>query len=163
MQSPLKQLLHLNDRDKVLHETLKPRNQSYLKSIEMNNNLKILIVSIMYLITLISCEKKDEYKNDGEVSFYTNAQAFLNCGEFDVDVYIDSIKIGVLSKPLPILATDKQPDCGDPLTLTIKKKTGEYVYSAEGKCGSNLKWEGDFQIMKDSCTKIFLNITDIIN
>jgi len=111
----------------VLDTTLKPRNQSYLKSVEMNNNLKILIVSII-LITLISCEKKDEYNYDGEVSFYTNAQAFLNCGEFDVDVYIDGNKIGALSKPVPILATDKQPDCGSPLTLTIKKEIGEYVY-----------------------------------
>ena len=128
----------------------------------MNNNLKILIVSIMYLITLISCEKKDEYNYDGEVSFYTNAQAFLNCGEFDVDVYIDGNKIGALSRPVPILATDKQPNCGDPLTLTIKKEIGEYVYLAEGECGyDDLKWEGNFQIMKDSCTKIFLDITDI--
>lgn len=44
----------------MLDATLKPRNQSYLKSIEMKNNLKILIVSIMYLITLISCEKNDD-------------------------------------------------------------------------------------------------------
>jgi len=114
---------------------------------------------IIILFSIVSCEKNNNY--DGEVTFYTNAQALLNCGAFDIYVYVDGEKVGTLSLPLAS-ETDPQPNCGDPLTLTIKKKKGDYSYSAEGECGyENLAWEGDFQIMKDSCTRIFLDITEI--
>jgi len=127
------------------------------------NRIRVRILLVIILSFLVNCEKNDKYNNDGEVSFYTNAQALLNCGNFDIYVYIDGKKIGTLSQPIPILATDKQPICGDPLTLTIKKQIGEYVYSAEGECGyDDFKWEGDFQILKDSCTKIFLDLLEII-
>ena len=110
-------------------------------------------ILILILVTLVSCKKNDEY--DGEVTFYTNAQALLNCGPFDVYVYINDEKVGTLSQPLPIIETDPKPKCGDPLTFTIKKKKGDYSFSAEGECGfENLKWEGEFQIVKDSCTFI---------
>ena len=120
----------------------------------------IAIFMIIILFSLVSCEKNEEY--DGEVTFYTNAQALLNCGPFNVYVYVDGEKVGALSQPLPILKTDPQPNCGDPLTLTIKKKKGDYSFSAEGECAyENLTWEGDFQIMKDSCTRIFLDLIEI--
>ena len=86
----------------------------------------------------------------------------MNCGPFDVYVYVDGENVGILSQPLPILETDSQPNCGDPLTLTIKKKKGDYSFSAEGECGyENITWEGDFKIVKDSCTRIFLDLTEI--
>ena len=124
------------------------------------NKVRIGILLIIILFSVINCEKNDDY--DGEVTFYTNAQALLNCGPFDIYVYVVGEKVGTLSQPLPILETDPQPNCGDPLTLTIKKKKGDYSFSAEGECGyENLSWEGDFQIMKDSCTRIFLDLTEI--
>jgi hypothetical protein len=53
------------------------------------------------------------------------------------------------------------PNCGDPLTLTIKMKKGDYTYSAEGECPyEKFSWEGDFHIVKDSCTRIFLDLTE---
>ena len=122
--------------------------------------IRVSILLIIILFSLVSCEKNEEY--DGEVTFYTNAQALLNCGPFNVYVYVDGEKVGALSQPLPILKTDPQPNSGDPLTLTIKKKKGDYSFSAEGECAyENLTWEGDFQIMKDSCTRIFLDLIEI--
>jgi hypothetical protein len=118
----------------------------------------ILLLTILF--SLVSCEKENDF--DGELTFYTNAQALLNCGPFDIYVYVDSEQVGILSQALALLETDPQPNCGDPLCLTIKKKEGEYSFSAEGECGyENLFWEGDFQIMKDSCTRIFLDLNEI--
>jgi len=134
----------------------------YKLTVIANKMLKIRlsIVLICILSSLVSCEKNDEY--DGEVIFYTNAQALLNCGQFDVYVFVDGQKVGKLSQPLALLETDPLPNCGDPSTLTIKKMRGKYSYSAEGECGyENLTWEGDFQIVKDSCTRIFLDITEL--
>ena len=121
---------------------------------------RIIIILIFILSSLVSCEKNEEY--DGKVTFYTNAQALLNCGQFDIYVFVDSEKVGKLSQPLALLGTDPPPDCGDPFTLTIKKMKGDYSFFAEGECGfEDLTWAGDFQIVKDSCTRIFLDLTEI--
>lgn len=125
--------------------------------VEQMKKVGIGILLAIILFSLVNCEKENDY--DGELTFYTNAQALLNCGQFDIYVYVDNEQVGVLSQALAILETDPQPNCGDPLTLTIKMKKGDYSFSAEGKCAyENLSWEGDFQIIKDSCTKIFLDL-----
>jgi len=116
---------------------------------------------IIILSSLISCDKNDEY--DGRATFYTNAQALLNCGSFEVFVYVDGEEVGTLSQARVLKETDPVPNCGDPLALTIKMKKGEYSYSAGGECPyEKFSWEGDFQIVKDSCTRIFLDLTEII-
>jgi len=94
--------------------------------------IRIGISLIIILSSLVSCDKNDEY--DGRVTFYTNAQALLNCGSFDVYVYVDGEEVGTLSKALALRETDPLPNCGDPLTLTIKMKKGDYSFSAEGEC-----------------------------
>jgi hypothetical protein len=114
---------------------------------------------IIILSSLISCDKNDEY--DGRATFYTNAQALLNCGSFEVSVYVDGEEFGTLSQALAPKETDPVPNCGAPLTLTIKLKKGDYTYSAEGECAyEKFSWEGDFRIVKDSCTRIFLDLTE---
>ena len=52
------------------------------------------------------------------------------------------------------------PNCGDPLALK-KMKRNDYTYSAKGECPyEKFSWEGDFHIVKDSCTRIFVDLTE---
>ncbi len=93
-----------------------------------------LIISILTIATLISCEK-DKETDTGKVTFYTNAQFALNCGPFDVEIYIDNSLVGKLEEPfLPISET---PDCNansSKTILTIDKPEDEYEFTARLTC-----------------------------
>jgi hypothetical protein len=113
-----------------------------------------------------SCDKNetDSEKEYGNVLFYTNAQFLLNCGEFDVDVYIDDLKKGVISKPF--LPLDSIPSCETTdtnTTLKLNMEVGNYNYSADFYCSNNNQWTGNFDIKKDSCTIIYLNLSQTEN
>ncbi len=118
-----------------------------------------LIISILTITTLISCEK-DKETETGKVTFYTNAQLALNCGPFDVDIYIDNTLVGKLEEPfLPISET---PDCNansSKTILTINKPEGEYEFTARLTCSETLKYMGDFKVKKDSCSLVFIDLT----
>jgi len=117
---------------------------------------KIISIVVVAVTILAGCERNDN--DSGEVSFYTDAQAWLNCGPFGVHVYIDDMEIGTLFNPI----VDIQPNCGDSLTLTVQIQEGNHTYSAEADC-AYLKWEGNFQITKDHCTLIFLDCHEGLN
>jgi hypothetical protein len=114
--------------------------------------LRLKIISLVFaaIIILSGCESNN---NDfGEASFYTDAQAWLNCGAFGVHVYIDGEKKGTLINPVIGI----QPDCGDSSTLTVQLQEGYHIYFAEGDC-ADLKWEGNFKIIQNQCKLIFLD------
>lgn len=122
--------------------------------------LKSLLMLLCICLCLgVGCDDSDDNSTkQGNVIFYTNAQAMLNCGPFDVDVYIDDELIGTISEPF---VEDEEPDCVNTSeTLMVSKKAGKYNYTAKMDCGQDGEWTGEFQIIHDSCLRIFLDIED---
>jgi hypothetical protein len=110
---------------------------------------------IFFAFILLGCEKNDNSHN-GKVVFYTNAQAMVNCGPFDVNIYIGDKKVGSLSNPL---MEGLEPDCGgSQYTLVIQKAPGHYTCRATA-C-SSYECLKDFEIKADSCTFVFLDISE---
>jgi len=123
-----------------------------------------IIISVIIILAaslVLSCEGNDSMQ--GEVAFYTSAQALLNCGPFDVIVFIEGEEAGKISEPFTSLIPEDRPYCGDTITLTLEKEKGTYSYSAYGDCGANgIFWEGIFEIKPDECTMVYLSMDDII-
>ena len=124
------------------------------------NRVYIKILLILSLTLLSNCERSKN--GSGDVIFYTDAQAWVNCGPWNVHVFVDEEKVGILSEPALFDPSTTQPNCGDTLTITVNKPVGSYNYSAEGDCSTNLRWEGSFEIEKDNCTRVYIDIHDII-
>ncbi|MBN2519931.1 MAG: hypothetical protein JXB17_05465 [Bacteroidales bacterium] len=120
----------------------------------MKNKFYLLFLLVAFFL---SCEKEDDF---GTVTFYTNAQFALNCGPFDVEIYIDSSLVGILEEPfLPISET---PECNvnsSKTILTINKPEGEYKFSARLTCSETLKYLSDFKVKKDSCSLVYIDLT----
>lgn len=120
---------------------------------------KISIISILILIAIISCDKdKDEYTS--KVTFYTNAQAVLNCGSFDVEIYIDNSLEGIIKEPY--LPLDDTPECNSnnsETLLVIEKPEGEYEFTARLTCSETLKYLGEFRVKNDSCSLVYIDLT----
>lgn len=121
------------------------------------------------LLTTISCSMSENEDNllikslnkKSKIVFYTNAQAMLNCGPFDVDVYIDSTLIGSISEPY---LNDSVPECSqNSNTLLIEKDSGTYYYSATANCNNYGVWTGTITIKPDTCYKIFLDTENIVS
>ena len=124
--------------------------------------MKPLIYAFPFILILIfGCEKNDtDDKNTGQVTFYTNAQFALNCGPFDVEIYIDSSLVGILEEPfLPISETPECNSSSSKTILTIKKPEGEYDFTARLTCSETAKYLGDFKVKKDSCSLVHIDLT----
>jgi hypothetical protein len=120
-----------------------------------------LLISFSILNT--ACEKNSE-KGYGYVLFYTNAQFLLNCGEFDVNIKIDGTKKGAINQAfLPINDVPLCEPNDTNRTVKIKLETGVYNYTADFYCSNNNHWNGNFNIEKDRCTIIFLDLNQIQN
>lgn len=121
---------------------------------------RISLISAI-LILIVGCERNDiDDKNTGTVTFYTNAQFALNCGPFDVEIYIDSILAGILEEPfLPVNKTPEGNISSGKTTLTIIKPEGEYEFTARLTCSETLKYLGDFTVKKDSCYLVYIDLT----
>ncbi len=125
-----------------------------------------ILTFLIAIMTFCSCDKNESEteKGYGYVLFYTNAQFLLNCGEFDVNIFINGSNKGSINQAfLPI---DEIPECevnDTNRTLKIKLETGDYDYSADFYCSNNKQWDGDFTIKKDSCSIIFLDLNQIQN
>src|SRR5690554_6189277 len=109
------------------------------------------------VITLIvtSCTDIDSTQvltaDKAKIVFYTNAQAILNCGEFDVNIFVDNIPVGKLSRPyLPLNTVPTIEDKTDesPGILTIQENVGQHDYHAEFDCSNYGIWEGKFEVQK---------------
>ena len=76
---------------------------------------RFILLSILILVGfLISCDKEN---NTGKVTFYTNAQAVLNCGPFDVEIYIDNSLEGIIKEPY--LPLNETPECNSSNSETL--------------------------------------------
>ena len=120
---------------------------------------KTIIIFILSIITLLGCDSNhDQFTNN--VIFYTNAQAVLNCGLFDVEIYMDSSLVGVIKEPLVPL--DSTPDCNSTNSetiLVIDKPEGEYEFTARLTCSETLKYLGTFIVNMDSCSLVYVDLT----
>ncbi len=85
-------------------------------------------------------------ENEGTISFYTKQSIGY------IDIYIGEYKFGTLTKYFS--DPNYIPNCGDSgdAMLTLRLETGEYQYTAV--CG-DLRWEGDFTISREGCSKIY--------
>ncbi|MEN8249561.1 MAG: hypothetical protein ABFS32_11560 [Bacteroidota bacterium] len=120
---------------------------------------KIFLVAIIFFfVGALGCE---EPEHNGKVIFYTNAQAVLNCGSFDVEIYIDDELVGVLEEPrLPL--DDNKPECDsedDNTLVVLELPEGEYEYTARLTCSSTLKYLGDFEVNLEGCTLEYIDLT----
>lgn len=116
-----------------------------------------IIYMLLFLTSLPSCQK-DEDNTTGEIVFYTNAQAMLNCGPFDVNVYLDGDNAGTLSTPY---VSDTRPHLqeSDGSVLVVEKEPGHYTYSACFSCGdSPHNCDGNIVIVAGQKSYVFLNI-----
>lgn len=114
----------------------------------------LLLISLTSLF--ISCEKTED---TGQVIFYTNAQALMNCGPFDVHVLIDGREVGILS--LPYTIQDDSPSCiADNIdnVLILRKTPGHYDCTATFDCSSGIIWNSSFEIKTDSCSRVFIDV-----
>ena len=120
--------------------------------------MKRTIVYMLLLLTaLFSCQR-DEDSTTGEIVFYTNAQAMLNCGPFDVVVYLNGDNAGTLSIPY---VSDTLPNLqeSDSSVLIVEKEPGHYTYSACFSCGdSPHNCDGNIIIVAGKKSYVFLNI-----
>ena len=108
---------------------------------------------------LLSCEK-DSDKNTENVIFYTNAQAMLNCGPFDVEIYIDGSLEGIIEEP--VTQASENIDCSfgnSEIFLVIEKPEGDYEYTAKLTCSDNAEYLGNFTVKKDSCSVVYIDLT----
>ncbi len=114
----------------------------------------LLLISLAFLF---KCCKKTT--DTGNVIFYTNAQALMNCGPFDVHVFIEGREVGILSQPhLPL---DDTPSCSavdTPDVLVISKKPGFYNCTVKFDCSSFPDWNSSFEIKTDSCSRVFIDV-----
>ncbi len=118
---------------------------------------KIIILSLL-LITL-SCQKENN-ENFGKVLFYTNAQAMLNCGPFDVEIYINGSLEGIIENP--VTQKDENIDCSynnSKSILVIEKPEGNYEFTAKLTCSEDLEYLDKITIKKDSCSVVFIDLT----
>lgn len=106
------------------------------------------------------CEKDSTTLKTGKVIFYTNAQAMLNCGPFNVTISVDDNEAGSISDPY---VNDRLPDCiNTSSTIVLEKTKGKHGYTARMACGQYGYWTGEFEILNDNCVYIFLDIKDCI-
>lgn len=123
--------------------------------------MKRKFISLLFVLCLFFISCKDDNNNQGNAIFYTNAQYVLNCGDFNVDVYIDKEYCGTLSRPF----LDK-PTCSTTSTdgsiLKVIKDEGLHDYYAVIKC-SNMPdtCKGTFSINSHNCTIVFLNVESL--
>ncbi|WP_321347403.1 hypothetical protein [uncultured Draconibacterium sp.] len=119
------------------------------------------LTSIFFLLVLFvvaGCDK-NENENTGNVLFYTNAQAMLNCGPFDVEIYIDGSLEGIIEKP--VTQESENVDCSlgnNEFVLIIEKPEGEYEFTAKLTCSENEEYRGEFTVKEDSCSVVFIDL-----
>lgn len=123
--------------------------------------MKQSIIFILLIISsfMISCQK-DNDEGTSKVLFYTNAQAMLNCGSFDVEIYIDGSLEGIIKKPLT--QEDENIDCNygnSDFILILEKPEGNYSFTAKLTCSEALEYLGEFTVKNDSCSVVFIDLT----
>ena|GEM_PF-2543032 len=124
----------------------------------MKNKILTLVLAMLFA----SCEKDDK-KDSIETTktvFYTNAQIVTNCGDFNVDVYIDEEYKGTLQTAYSagetsILCNAKAEDGS---LLIVNLKQGKHTYKAIPDCVEKEVYYGEFNIENTGCQSVFIDI-----
>jgi len=119
----------------------------------------ILFLLLTTSFAVVSCDDNtDNSEGEGRIVFYTDAQAKLNCGPFDVEIFIENDFVGSISEPY---LNDTSPEGKDStLTVIVEKQAGVYEYTAKMDCGNYGQWTGEFEISPNLCSMVFLGIND---
>ena len=126
--------------------------------------IPVLILWMLFALLFNSCEKTDY---SGKAVIYTNAQALVNCGQWNVQIYIDGKKAGTLELPYTSDASPSCDDSGGSNVLVLAMRPGAYTCTAKFDCSSFPDWNSSFEIKADSCSRIYIdfrtvNMTDTI-
>lgn len=120
--------------------------------------MKKLLLAALILAAFASC-KKDDNKDQTKVLFYTNAQLIVNCGPFNVDVYVDDKLCGTLenaySDKRVSLSCDVEDTNGAILAVEVEK--GNHKFKAVGGCSDDMICLGEFNVTDDDCQTVFLD------
>jgi hypothetical protein len=114
--------------------------------------MKIKKITLFFIVFILinffgGCNK---FNDNGKVVFFKKG-AWLNCGPENIIITVNNDCVGIL-----YTVSD---------SIVIEKPVGAYNYRAELVCSKHNKigyWENSFEIKKDSCTKIELNLFDTI-
>lgn len=123
--------------------------------------MKKLLFATLLLAAFASCKKDKESNDTVKVMFYTNAHLYVNCGGFDVRVYVDDKLCGILNNsraPKEISIPCDEKDESGILAVEVEKNV-EHTYRAESECdGGILKQpKGGFCFSDDECHSVFLD------
>ncbi len=126
-----------------------------------------LLAKFLFFITFCAvlfetgCNEDKEILYKGKIVFDTDIQSMLNCGPFNVDIYIDDIQIGYISQASG--QERKTPEfASTDSTLFLEMDTGTYNYYAEFNCGSNGHWNGELEIKPGSSIHVFLDYENCV-
>ena len=141
--------------------------------------MRNLLLAALILAAFAGCKKDKESSTDStKVYFYTNAHLYVNCGAFDVNVYVDDKLCGVLrlSAPEEFNPCEKGEDgvsqgvelkgedgvvvekIEDGFFLEVEvEKNIEHTYKAVSECGESKELKGDFCFSDDECHSVFLD------
>lgn len=146
--------------------------------------MKKLLLAALILAAFAGCKKDKESSIDStKVYFYTNAHLYVNCGPFDVNVYVDDKLCGTLR----LSATEEFNPCEkgedeffhedevekgedglfhevevekieDGFFLEVEvEKNREHTYKAVSECGTSKELKGEFCFSDDECHSVFLD------
>ena len=125
--------------------------------------MKKIVCALLILAAFASCKKDKETSSDStKVFFYTNAQMILNCGPFNVDVYVDDKLCGTLenaySDKRVSLPCDVKDTNGAILAVDVEQGK-EHTWKAVANCGIEMTCRGGFCISEDGCQTIFIDFS----
>jgi len=116
--------------------------------------LKHLVKTAFCVSILIfsGCEKINDSSDKGNVTFGVNTHV-INCAA-TAEVFVDNKSIGIIPG-----FCDSIVDCISSTTLNKELSIGKHTYKIEVNCsGSYLVKEGDFELKKGDCVKIFMDL-----
>jgi hypothetical protein len=107
--------------------------------------------SIVFSLLIVSCEGTQD---KGVVSFASNT-AIVNC-PLEAHLFINNSPFGVIPP-----TGDSISDCYSSTNLHLKLPVGKYRFNVEfisPSGGCNADTSGTFEISKDICTQIFIDV-----
>ena len=124
---------------------------------------KFFGIYIFCILFFMGCDGEDNKEvNVGKIIFYSNAQLCMNCGSFELEVYLEDNLEGIIKNPTYSIE-QPSPDCNTKSSdffLVLEKPEGEYEYEAFADCSGNSIAKGTFSVKTDSCSLVFINVCE---
>ncbi|MGI6718346.1 MAG: hypothetical protein ACOX4D_04240 [Bacteroidales bacterium] len=118
---------------------------------------KVILSCLVIVVCTISCDKKENSEEFGQMSFGSNYH-IVNC-PVKVSVYIDDLYVGELTNPC-----DSIVDCGIEGNVMQSVEVGTHTYKCvlqsldTDSCYNEVN--GTVSVGKDECKKIFINVLE---